>query len=361
MGIGRNDSCHCGSGKKYKKCCLSKDEESRGPLREAWATVGKISLIKRSQDYPVERCLLNQDWKETGLARITVLRRQANSSFIIGLYLVDIFCLGVKDTFCNVEITDEQINGQILPKQYFEDVPLDISLDFAKAIIWGGVKYAKVFGFEPNADFELSRCVLGAEGPEDSYDIHFGGPDGKPLYIPGPYDDQNAIMRKLSKSTTQQKQDELKPRCGLCGKTKNLAKTECCGQWICDDEENYVLFSYARNSCSRNHRRFTLCGYHHTEGHPGSWKDCSRCRKDFETEEYVHCGTNEYNFEKLENPPVYEPTKCAGCGEVIHLGEGEYMQQGDEYWCEPCGAKETGKMLEKRISDKKGRERRNAS
>ena len=25
--IGRNDPCHCGSGKKYKKCCLSKDEE----------------------------------------------------------------------------------------------------------------------------------------------------------------------------------------------------------------------------------------------------------------------------------------------------------------------------------------------
>ena len=26
--IGRNESCHCGSGKKYKKCCLLKDEQS---------------------------------------------------------------------------------------------------------------------------------------------------------------------------------------------------------------------------------------------------------------------------------------------------------------------------------------------
>lgn len=26
MKIGRNDPCHCGSGKKYKKCCLEKDE-----------------------------------------------------------------------------------------------------------------------------------------------------------------------------------------------------------------------------------------------------------------------------------------------------------------------------------------------
>lgn len=29
MQIGRNDPCPCGSGKKYKKCCMSKDEEAR--------------------------------------------------------------------------------------------------------------------------------------------------------------------------------------------------------------------------------------------------------------------------------------------------------------------------------------------
>jgi hypothetical protein len=27
--IGRNDPCHCGSGQKYKKCCLAKDDASR--------------------------------------------------------------------------------------------------------------------------------------------------------------------------------------------------------------------------------------------------------------------------------------------------------------------------------------------
>ncbi len=26
--VGRNDPCPCGSGKKYKKCCLSKDAEN---------------------------------------------------------------------------------------------------------------------------------------------------------------------------------------------------------------------------------------------------------------------------------------------------------------------------------------------
>src|SRR3990172_1895602 len=99
-----------------------------------------------------------------------------------------------------------------------------------------------------------------------------------------------------------------KPCCGLCGKTRKLMRTDCCGQWICDDEHKYVLFSYAQNSCSRNHRRYTLCSFHHTEKHPGPWQNCKICRKSFQAEIYVWYGTNEYNFEKLKNPPSFEPT-----------------------------------------------------
>ena len=32
--IGRNDPCHCGSGKKYKKCHLEKDENANRKERE---------------------------------------------------------------------------------------------------------------------------------------------------------------------------------------------------------------------------------------------------------------------------------------------------------------------------------------
>jgi predicted nucleic-acid-binding Zn-ribbon protein len=133
---------------------------------------------------------------------------------------------------------------------------------------------------------------------------------------------------------------EGRPKCELCGKTKKLTKTECCGQWICDDEGKYVLFSYATNSCYRNHRRYTLYGYHFSEGHPGDWKDCPKCRNSFETEMYVYYGTNEFNFQKLENPPAYLPTKCARCGAVISLGYDGYSTLGDKYWCEECTHKE---------------------
>lgn len=126
------------------------------------------------------------------------------------------------------------------------------------------------------------------------------------------------------------------PRCGLCGKTENLVQTPCCGNWICNDEAKYVLFSYARTSCSRNHRRYTLCGYHHAEQHSGHWKDCKACRESFQTELFVWFGTNEYNFEKLENPPHFEPTVCDRCGRVIRLGTDGYSLGPDGTLCERC-------------------------
>jgi hypothetical protein len=136
-------------------------------------------------------------------------------------------------------------------------------------------------------------------------------------------------------------------RCGLCGKTGKLRKTECCGNWICDDEDKYVPFSYARNSCDRNHRRQTLCGFHYNEEHTGDWKTCAACRESFETEMYVWYGTNEYNFEKLPNPPSYAPTKCAECGTVIHLGTEDFMERGSDYLCEKCSEKEMAKLFDK--------------
>lgn len=130
-----------------------------------------------------------------------------------------------------------------------------------------------------------------------------------------------------------------KLRCGLCGNAqKKLIKTDCCGNWICDDEDEYVLFSYARNSCARNHRRFTLCGFHNTEEHMGDWKTCKKCFTAFEheLEMYVWYGTNEYNFEKLPNPPAYEPRHCQKCGKVIVLSEGGYSVLCGVYRCDDC-------------------------
>jgi tetratricopeptide (TPR) repeat protein len=45
--IGRNDPCHCGSGKKYKRCCLEEDQEGE---RFARAAVADALAASRAED-----------------------------------------------------------------------------------------------------------------------------------------------------------------------------------------------------------------------------------------------------------------------------------------------------------------------
>ena len=143
------------------------------------------------------------------------------------------------------------------------------------------------------------------------------------------------------------------PSCGLCGKTEKLVKTPCCDNWICDDEDQYVMFSYARNSCSRNHRRYTLCGVHYNEQHEGHWKDCPQCREVIETEMYVYYGTNKYNFEKLKNPPKYQPTRCSKCNSIIVLSKGGYSVSSEGYLCIKCFNPHKPSFLGRRRSSRK--------
>ena len=141
-------------------------------------------------------------------------------------------------------------------------------------------------------------------------------------------------------------------KCGLCGKSKKLTKTYCCNNWICDDTEKYVMFSYSRNSCYRNHDRYTLCGYHKNNKHIGKWQTCEKCKKDIDREMYVWYGINEFNFEKLKEPPKFKPTHCSECGIVIKRGyEGYTSLPNGKFLCETCGSRQFVELANDRLSN----------
>ena len=49
--IGRNDPCHCGSGKKYKRCCLEEDQDGERLVREATAAVLAAEQAEEDEFY----------------------------------------------------------------------------------------------------------------------------------------------------------------------------------------------------------------------------------------------------------------------------------------------------------------------
>ena len=57
--IGRNDPCHCRSGRKYKKCCLESDGAKRivnpaSTRREMESVMKKIGKIFESKNMPID-------------------------------------------------------------------------------------------------------------------------------------------------------------------------------------------------------------------------------------------------------------------------------------------------------------------
>lgn len=66
--LGRNDPCHCGSGKKYKQCCLAKDEgkaraERAKAAAEAPAPAETEAAAPATKGRPAHQT--RQPWKKT--------------------------------------------------------------------------------------------------------------------------------------------------------------------------------------------------------------------------------------------------------------------------------------------------------
>ncbi len=82
---GRNEPCHCGSGKKYKQCCLGKDEAAQREARAQAGTEGTAPAESAEAKVPPPspRHKTHQPWKQAanprGFTRVNVPRRSGGS------------------------------------------------------------------------------------------------------------------------------------------------------------------------------------------------------------------------------------------------------------------------------------------
>jgi hypothetical protein len=133
-----------------------------------------------------------------GLVSVLLARRHRFDRVSVAGYLVDAYCLGVKDAL-GPEITDEAKLGRFSAEFFsaYSREPLAAPLELARELVFGAVEYARGLGFSPHPDFAAARELLGSwSGPGV---ITFGN-EGKPEYVAGPYDDPQPIIRKLERS-----------------------------------------------------------------------------------------------------------------------------------------------------------------
>ena len=189
--------CPCGSGKKLKFCCYEK--------HRVLDRVSEEELFRRAFEFRVYGSHVNPNWQESGMAEVLVVRQTPGLKYILGAYLVDVFCLGLKNSF--VSITREYAVVRAILND-FSQKPEEISYEDARSIILGAVEYARQLGFEPcEDDWDLSGPIVEA-GRSFKRKFTFGL-DGKPFYVEGPNDDPRKIMEKLAPLVKEGKADFL--------------------------------------------------------------------------------------------------------------------------------------------------------
>jgi hypothetical protein len=138
----------------------------------------------QARTLPVEECLITDQWQNHGICNVIIARRHKTGNITIGLYLVDTYCLGLKDTSYRFNISPHEL-------QYFKKNGGMIKCDYVLAhnIIYGGIAFAEDYGFKPHKDFAVTQFILEEDDEQvELIDIDFGL-DGLPCYMRGPYDD----------------------------------------------------------------------------------------------------------------------------------------------------------------------------
>jgi hypothetical protein len=134
-----------------------------------------------------------------GLVSVVVARRRRNRRGVtVCVYLVDVYCLGVKNAMGPDTIEDQALR-RLIDRVFsgYHAPPMQAPIELARDLVHGAADYAHGLGFAPHPDFEQARAHLGAwTGPSA---ITFGR-DGKPNYIEGPYDNPRHVLRTLRRA-----------------------------------------------------------------------------------------------------------------------------------------------------------------
>lgn len=164
--------------------------------------VGLSPYLQAAREYPLYGCWIMDGWQDTGITPVVVARIQETNRVMFGVYMVDYYCLGIKDAYTRADYSLNRFERE-LPK-LCAGAPISCSVELAHELIYGALEYSEKLGFQPHADFYNQQADLMLD-PPDSHprenDVRFGK-DGKPLYISGPYDNEiksksviNTLMR----------------------------------------------------------------------------------------------------------------------------------------------------------------------
>lgn len=192
---------------KRQKALMKKRSKQKAAAQHkahvsALAPQSSPAIIRNAREYPLYECLISASWEkdEPGLVEIVLARQQPDGDICCAVYLVDKYCLGVKDAFAKANFSRSRYQSEVRDGIFAHSKPKKCPLELAHQMIYASIEYAAQFGFEPHKDFAIAQNLLLPRGElPEPYKLTFGK-DGKPFYIAGPRDNAQRIMRQLEKT-----------------------------------------------------------------------------------------------------------------------------------------------------------------
>jgi hypothetical protein len=146
-------------------------------LAERMAAAGK---------YPVLDSWVTDNLWTQGLGHVCLSRALPNGSVAFALFMVDRFCLGVKDAI--VEVVGRFTYDSKMRQTRSRFKAENVSPACARKIVEGAVEYAHGLGLHPHPDYQKGKLIFGGIDAGECKEEFEYGKDGNPLFIAGPYD-----------------------------------------------------------------------------------------------------------------------------------------------------------------------------
>jgi DNA-binding transcriptional regulator YbjK len=170
------------------------NRKAKQAARKPLVSLGSQYTPAQAARFPVADCLVPTDLFQDGIGNVVLTRQLPNGELAVAVFLLDIYCLGVKDAFYRVVSTQEYTYY----RQQLEGSSLEqVHPSCLRKLVKGAVQYARDIGLAPHADYAGAAQLFGnIEAAACPVRYTYGGRDGKPLYISGP-NESPARSRKI--------------------------------------------------------------------------------------------------------------------------------------------------------------------
>jgi hypothetical protein len=148
---------------------------------------GLAERLALAASSPILHCCTTQALWEDGISNVLISREITSNKVGFAMFLVDMYCLGVKDAFGNVVSRGEYqpMYRKLAGKYRIASLePADL-----RKLVEGAVDYARSIGLEPHGEYHKVRTIFGdVDAGKSTSAFEYGYEDGKPHFIAGPND-----------------------------------------------------------------------------------------------------------------------------------------------------------------------------